>query len=55
MATNFADRLTEAIRDKNVPACVGLDPLIGRLPRAVLEAFGRPDRTTDGDPSDIES
>ena len=55
VTTNFADRLTEAIRDKNVPACVGLDPLIGRLPRSVLEEFGRPDRSTDGNPTDIES
>ena len=51
MTTNFADRLLDAVRDKKVPACVGLDPMIGRLPRAVLEEYGRPDRSTDRDPS----
>lgn len=36
MNTPFADRLAEAIGEKNVPACVGLDPLIERLPRTLL-------------------
>ncbi len=40
MPTNFGDRLVAAIRKKNVPACVGLDPLIDRLPQAVLDAHG---------------
>ena len=40
MPTNFGDRLVSAIRAKNVPACVGLDPLIDRLPAAVLDAHG---------------
>ena len=36
MNANFGDRLFEAIREKNVAACVGLDPLIERLPRTLL-------------------
>lgn len=47
--TNFADRLTEAIRTKNAPVCVGLDPILGRLPRSVLEEFGRPDLSEGAD------
>ena len=35
---HFADRLTAAIREKDAPVCVGLDPLIERLPGAVREA-----------------
>jgi|CXWL01.1.fsa_nt_gi orotidine-5'-phosphate decarboxylase len=30
---SFADRLTAAIKAKNAPVCVGLDPLIERLPK----------------------
>ncbi len=37
---HFADRLTAAIRAKDAPVCVGLDPLIERLPGAVREAHG---------------
>ena len=40
MNTNFADRLTTAIEQKRVPACVGLDPLIERLPTAILAEHG---------------
>jgi len=40
MATHFADRLVAAIRQKNAPVCVGLDPLVERLPSAVREAHG---------------
>ena len=29
---HFADRLTAAIKAKNAPVCVGLDPLVDRLP-----------------------
>lgn len=47
VGTNFADCLLEAIREKNAPACVGLDPLLGRLPRDLLEEFGRPDQSSD--------
>ncbi len=31
---HFADRLTAAIRAKNAPVCVGLDPLLERLPKS---------------------
>ncbi len=40
MTTHFADRLLDAIRVKNAPVCVGLDPLIERLPPAVLAEAG---------------
>ncbi len=37
MDHNFGDRLVEAIREKDAPVCVGLDPLIERLPAALLK------------------
>ena len=40
LATPFADRLVAAIHQKNAPVCVGLDPLIERLPGPVREAHG---------------
>ena len=40
MSTNFGDRLVAAIREKGVPACVGLDPLLDRLPPALLAEQG---------------
>ena len=36
MSQHFADRLLDAVENKNVPACVGLDPLIDRLPAGYL-------------------
>lgn len=39
---NFADRLIEQIEAKNAPACVGLDPLLDRLPPCVLSEAGLP-------------
>lgn len=38
--THFGDRLVQAIREKEAPACVGLDPLIERLPADVLSESG---------------
>ncbi|MBL7215258.1 MAG: orotidine-5'-phosphate decarboxylase [Phycisphaerae bacterium] len=35
MANHFADRLCEAIKTKNTPLIVGLDPVYGRLPEAI--------------------
>ena len=46
MTIHFADRLLDAIRTKNAPVCVGLDPLIERLPPAVLAEAGV--KTADG-------
>lgn len=40
MDTPFGDRLLSAIQEKNAPACVGLDPLIERLPPALLAEAG---------------
>lgn len=40
MAEHFGDRLVRAIRDRNAPACVGLDPLLDRLPTELLDAHG---------------
>lgn len=42
MNTHFADRLVNAIREKNAPVCVGLDPLIERLPPGLLSDVGIP-------------
>ena len=36
MKTHFADRLLEAVQQKQVPACVGLDPLVERFPAKLL-------------------
>lgn len=36
-AEHFADRFLHAIREKNAPVCVGLDPVIERLPKSLLE------------------
>lgn len=36
----FADRLMAAIREKNAAACVGIDPLVERLPSEVLQTHG---------------
>ena len=41
---NFADRLLEAIKEKENPSCVGLDPRIGNIPehirQEVLKRYG---------------
>ncbi len=39
---NFADRLADAIDRAGAPACVGLDPVLDRLPRAVRDAATNP-------------
>lgn len=39
MTEHFADRLVEAIRIKNTPACVGLDPTYEHLPPAIRAQF----------------
>jgi len=35
--TNFADRLVEAITQKQAPVCVGIDPVYARLPAEITE------------------
>ena len=37
LADNFADRLLKAIRTRRTPACVGIDPVYGRLPAEIAE------------------
>ena len=37
MTDHFGDRLTRAMREKEAPVCVGLDPLVERLPPALLK------------------
>jgi len=37
---HFADRLTAAIREKAVAACVGFDPVLEKLPESVRPAVG---------------
>ncbi len=40
MAVHFADRTMSAIREKRAPVCVGFDPLMERLPKALLDEVG---------------
>jgi len=40
MTDCFADRLLLAIREKKAPVCVGLDPVLERLPSTILQKFG---------------
>ena len=35
MSSNFGDRLCEAVKKKNTPLVVGLDPVYNRLPEAI--------------------
>lgn len=42
MDTHFADRLVSAIRAKRAPVCVGIDPLVERLPPGILSEAGIP-------------
>jgi orotidine-5'-phosphate decarboxylase len=42
---HFADRVLEAIRQKGSPACVGLDPVYGRLPADIAGQKGLSDET----------
>lgn len=35
----FADRLCESIKARNAPVCVGLDPLLERLPMAIQQSI----------------
>ncbi len=41
----FADRLTAAILAKDAPACVGIDPVLERLPAELLTQRGAGDRS----------
>jgi len=40
---NFADRLIEAITNKRAPVCVGLDPLIYKIPHDLRAAASNRD------------
>ncbi len=42
MTEHFADRLLEAIAEKNAPVCVGVDPRFDRLPAALREGAETP-------------
>lgn len=51
MNQHFADRVVQAVHAKGVAACVGLDPLLGRLPKEILRQQGLPidaDYSTQG-------
>jgi orotidine-5'-phosphate decarboxylase len=37
LADNFADRLLKAIRSKQTPTCIGIDPVYNRLPAEIAE------------------
>lgn len=45
MASHFSDRIAEAVKKKNTPLIVGLDPIYSRLPQALKDAH--PDGETD--------
>ncbi len=45
MANNFADRLTQAIKDKGTCATVGLDPVYSKLPKQLIERKDLNDET----------
>ena len=47
MARHFADRLTEAIRQKRSPVCVGLDPRYDRLPDELKGEQATPQHQVD--------
>lgn len=49
MADHFADRLSKAIEEKQIPACVGIDPVYSRLPSQIRE------RKDLNDENDIEA
>src|SRR4051812_34658708 len=40
---HFADRLSDAVRARGNPLCVGLDPRWESLPRAIRKEFGSDD------------
>lgn len=49
MGAHFADRLQAAVAERGAPICVGIDPVVERLPPAVLQQLNRPgaiDRST---------
>ena len=37
MSTHFADRMLDAIEEKQAPLCIGLDPMYERLPKQIRE------------------
>ncbi|PJC37385.1 orotidine-5'-phosphate decarboxylase [Candidatus Peregrinibacteria bacterium CG_4_9_14_0_2_um_filter_53_11] len=39
MSSNFADRLTAAIKQKGTPICVGLDPRIEQIPSFIRDVY----------------
>jgi len=41
---HFGDRLTAAIREKGVAACVGFDPVLAKLPESIRPATGASDK-----------
>ena len=55
MNTPFADRLMAAVRDKGTPACVGLDPLIERLPENLRKKHAIDTASTDACGADARS
>jgi len=51
---HFADRLINAIGEKHAPVCVGLDPLVERLPPDLLSEAGIPTDRRGGVATDRE-
>ena len=53
---NFADRLVESIRHMGTPLCVGLDPVLGRLPEEIVtQAVGRKGPNREGAAAALEA
>ncbi len=45
VSSNFADRLTQAIKTKGTPAIVGIDPTYNKLPKKIIERKDLNDET----------
>ena len=52
---HFADRLLELIQARNAPACVGLDPILEKLPAGLLSVYGLSEPSASGVPPCVES
>ncbi len=47
MDDHFGDRLVQAVREKGTAGCVGFDPVLTKLPPAILKEYGLPSRSDD--------
>ena len=54
MSTHFSDRLIEAVERCGAPICVGIDPVVERLPPSVLAEYGI-EAATGASPAMVDS